>query len=169
MAKKQTRRSISVRGTTYEALRAHCAEASLSMSDFIEQRIAEYFEQSGAAPVPTKAEKVAAEAEPPAKVKKAQPAKAEPVAAKTVTEKTTAQPGKTEKKSEAKKAGESARIPSASAIHKPSALAARRSSAPTVTQEATAPNGRPGPTPAAEVIKPRPKYDEAGDYRGIRF
>lgn len=43
MSKKQTRRSISVRGVTYDRLREHCAGASLSMSDFVEQRIAEFF------------------------------------------------------------------------------------------------------------------------------
>ncbi len=47
MAKKQTRRSISVRGVTYERLRNYVAAASigggLSMSDFVEQRIAEWF------------------------------------------------------------------------------------------------------------------------------
>lgn len=41
--RKQTRRSISVRGTTYNQLRDHCAGASISMSDFIEQRIADFF------------------------------------------------------------------------------------------------------------------------------
>lgn len=43
MGKRQTRRSISVRGVTYEQVRAHCAATHLSMSDFIEERIAEFF------------------------------------------------------------------------------------------------------------------------------
>ena len=43
MAKVQTRRSISVRGSTYALLRDYCAGASLSMSDFVEQRIVEFF------------------------------------------------------------------------------------------------------------------------------
>jgi len=38
----QTRRSISVKGTTYAQLRDYCTGAGLSVSDFIEQRVAEY-------------------------------------------------------------------------------------------------------------------------------
>jgi len=43
MAKIQTRRSISIRGTTYATVRAFCDEAELSMSQFIEARMAEFF------------------------------------------------------------------------------------------------------------------------------
>lgn len=43
MAKHQTRRSISVRGATYDRLRDYCAATGLSLSDFVEQRIAEFF------------------------------------------------------------------------------------------------------------------------------
>ena len=41
--KKQTRRSVSIRGTTYDRLRDHCAKTGLSMSDFVEQLLAEFF------------------------------------------------------------------------------------------------------------------------------
>jgi hypothetical protein len=34
------RRSISVRGVTYEALRAYCAEHDISMSDVVEKQLA---------------------------------------------------------------------------------------------------------------------------------
>ncbi len=43
MAKKQTRRSISIRGATYAQLRDYTESAAISMSDFVEQRIAEFF------------------------------------------------------------------------------------------------------------------------------
>ncbi len=43
MAKKQTRRTVSLRGSTYRQVREHCSKMSLSMSNFIEARIAEYF------------------------------------------------------------------------------------------------------------------------------
>jgi hypothetical protein len=39
MAAKQTRRSISVRGTTYESLRRYCAARSRSMSEVVEQQL----------------------------------------------------------------------------------------------------------------------------------
>ena len=41
MAQKQTRRSISVRGTTYEMLKRYCEEHQRSMSDIVEERLAE--------------------------------------------------------------------------------------------------------------------------------
>ena len=43
MAKKQTRRSVSIRGTTYEKVRKYCEENNVSMSEFVEARIAEFF------------------------------------------------------------------------------------------------------------------------------
>ncbi len=43
MAKKQTRRSVSIRGSTYELIRKHCEQNDLSMSLFVEERIAEFF------------------------------------------------------------------------------------------------------------------------------
>ena len=47
MAKKQTRRSVSIRGTTYAQIRAYCERQGLSMSEFVEQRIAAFFTQIG--------------------------------------------------------------------------------------------------------------------------
>jgi hypothetical protein len=40
VASKQTRRSISVRGTTYDNLRRYCEENSISMSEVVEQQLA---------------------------------------------------------------------------------------------------------------------------------
>ena len=42
MAKKQTRRSISVSRNTYERLKAYCETNSISMSQFIEQRVGDF-------------------------------------------------------------------------------------------------------------------------------
>ena len=56
MAAKQTRRSISVRGTTYEDLRRYCAEQDISMSEVVEEQIAKLLSRPSAAgrtaPVP---------------------------------------------------------------------------------------------------------------------
>ena len=43
MAKKQTRRSVSIRGSTYERVRQHCDGTGISMSEFVEARVSEYF------------------------------------------------------------------------------------------------------------------------------
>jgi hypothetical protein len=56
VATKQTRRSISVRGTTYDNLRRYCEEKSISMSEVVEQQLARLLERGGSegrpAPVP---------------------------------------------------------------------------------------------------------------------
>jgi hypothetical protein len=52
MAKKQTRRSISVSKGTYERLRAYCETNGISMSQFVEKRVGEVL---GRAPAPTPA------------------------------------------------------------------------------------------------------------------
>lgn len=39
MAKKQTRRSISVSRATYERLKAYCETNGISMSQFVERRV----------------------------------------------------------------------------------------------------------------------------------
>jgi hypothetical protein len=43
MAKKQTRRSISVSRGTYERLRAYCETNGISMSQFVESRLGDFF------------------------------------------------------------------------------------------------------------------------------
>lgn len=47
MAKKQTRRSVSIRGATYEQIRKYCERNGLSMSEFVEDRIAIFFGNGG--------------------------------------------------------------------------------------------------------------------------
>jgi len=45
MAKKQTRRSISVSRTTYERLKAFCETNNISMSQFVETRVGDFLGQ----------------------------------------------------------------------------------------------------------------------------
>jgi len=47
MAKRQTRRSISVRGLTYQRLANFCARAERSGSDVVEQLLAEFLDAQG--------------------------------------------------------------------------------------------------------------------------
>ena len=42
MAKKQSRRSVSLNRTTYERLRTYCETNSISMSEFVETRIGDF-------------------------------------------------------------------------------------------------------------------------------
>jgi len=46
MAKKQTRRSISVSKGTYERLKAYCETTGTSMSAFVEQRVGDFLGRS---------------------------------------------------------------------------------------------------------------------------
>jgi hypothetical protein len=43
MAKVQTRRSISVSGPTYEVIRSYCKRNNVSMSEFMEERVRDFF------------------------------------------------------------------------------------------------------------------------------
>ncbi len=47
MAKKQTRRSISVSRTTYERLKAFCEANNISMSQFVETRVGDFLGSEG--------------------------------------------------------------------------------------------------------------------------
>jgi hypothetical protein len=47
MAKKQTRRSVSIRGSTYDQIRLYCERNEVSMSEFVEDRIADFFGNGG--------------------------------------------------------------------------------------------------------------------------
>jgi hypothetical protein len=46
MAKKQTRRSVSLSKSTYERLKAYCEVNALSMSQFVEQRVGDFLGRS---------------------------------------------------------------------------------------------------------------------------
>ena len=47
MAKKQSRRSVSIRGSTYDLIRRYCERNDISMSEFVEDRIATFFGNGG--------------------------------------------------------------------------------------------------------------------------
>jgi hypothetical protein len=51
MAKKQTRRSISVSRTTYERLKAFCESNNISMSQFVETRVGDFLGQGEGTPM----------------------------------------------------------------------------------------------------------------------
>jgi hypothetical protein len=66
VAIKQTRRSISVRGTTYDSLRRYCEARSMSMSEVVEEQLARILggevarEPASGRPAPVPYEKVVA-------------------------------------------------------------------------------------------------------------
>jgi hypothetical protein len=166
MSKKQTRRSISVRGTTYARLRDYCAGADLSMSDFVEQRIADFFaEQAASGKVTPRV--VAAPAPKPPVVVKPVAAIVERPAARVAPPRTEPLPIRP--------------VPVKSTVSVKPALptAALRVTAPAPMPEkpaAVAPvaarpsMGRPAPTPASQVLKVRSASTEREvDYRAIRF
>ena len=188
MAKKQTRRSISVRGTTYYRLREYCDGLGVSMSDFVEQRIAEHMEAAGfrgtgtipeAAPraaAPRLAVVPAAHRFEPRVDPKAAPKAERPIerAAQKTIERFTERL--------VQRQGPAPVVPATSTLNKkPQPVAAMRASAPAPAQaeplrrpEAVQPVGRPAPTPAGEVIKDRYEAststkDDKSDYRAIRF
>jgi hypothetical protein len=51
MAKKQTRRSISVSRMTYEKLKAFCETNNISMSQFVETRVGDFLGEGGTTPI----------------------------------------------------------------------------------------------------------------------
>lgn len=53
MAKRQTRRSISVKGITYQRLKNYCEDQNLSVSGYLESIIAERLDAANV-PVPEK-------------------------------------------------------------------------------------------------------------------
>jgi hypothetical protein len=50
MAKRQTRRSISVSRNTYERLKTYCETNGMSMSQFIERRVGDFLGRFDGAP-----------------------------------------------------------------------------------------------------------------------
>ncbi len=79
MAKKQTRRSISVSRGTYERLKAYCETNQISMSQFVERRVGDYLGRSGAAPQPA----ASAPSAPAPAAQVARPAAAAPAEVRT--------------------------------------------------------------------------------------
>ena len=58
MAKKQTRRSISVSRATYERLKSYCETNGMSMSQFVETRVGDFLGRSLRRPPEAEAQKV---------------------------------------------------------------------------------------------------------------
>jgi hypothetical protein len=75
MAKKQTRRSISVSRTTYERLKAFCETNNISMSQFVETRVGDFLGQGGEGTVTITPTQPRPTAPPPAKPALPNPAK----------------------------------------------------------------------------------------------
>jgi hypothetical protein len=67
MAKKQTRRSISVSRTTYEKLKAFCETHNISMSQFVETRVGDFLGEGGTTPITPSAPKPMIPAKPAVK------------------------------------------------------------------------------------------------------
>lgn len=65
MAKKQTRRSISVSRTTYERLKSFCETNGISMSQFVENRVGDFLGEGAAIPEGAPVERPVAPRPPP--------------------------------------------------------------------------------------------------------
>jgi hypothetical protein len=147
MASKQTRRSISVRGTTYAALRDYCEGHDRSMSDVVEELLAGVIDSKPAAKK-TVAHYVARVSSSPKEV-----TPKDEVAIRTVSE---------PKLPIVQPKQQLAAAPKPAAV-KPTLLK------PPVAAKAMGP-GRPAPTPADKVIAPRQeKAMPKNDYRSINF
>jgi hypothetical protein len=141
MALKQSRRSISVRGTTYDKLRQYGETHDRSMSDIVEELLATILDTAqpqpkAAAPAPQPVQREKSEARlrfNPPPVQKPRPTLANRVVRAVAPQ------------------------PPANPIRPP------------VPTRQPLP-GRPAPTPASQVIKVRREEDiEKDDYRAIRF
>jgi hypothetical protein len=145
MALKQTRRSISVRGTTYDKLRQYGETHDRSMSDIVEELLATIL-----GPEEVRGEVKAAEP------KLVQPKPVAPT------------PERVREKSEAR-----LRF-NPPPVQKPRPMLANRVVRAVPPPPRPASNkpqlpGRPAPTPASQVIKVRRDEFEKDDYRAIRF
>jgi hypothetical protein len=60
VTKTQTRRSVSLKGVTYERLRAHCAGVGRSISDLVEELIADHLKAAPAGLTPQAVEQTIA-------------------------------------------------------------------------------------------------------------
>jgi hypothetical protein len=76
MAKKQTRRSISVSRSTYERLKSFCETNGISMSQFVENRVGDFLGEGAAIPETTQV--VVERAERPASPLAPRPAPSHP-------------------------------------------------------------------------------------------
>ena len=148
---KQTRRSISVRGITYDTLRQYCDDSQRSMSDVIEELLGALFEKSGLQTAPKKAL-----------------SKAAPKESKVAKQLANARSRKVTVSSRGHAvANRIARLPVASPEE--SEAIRKKYQIPT-GDESTAVMGRPSPTPISKYMKKQREVAPAGkDHRSIRF
>jgi hypothetical protein len=157
MASKQTRRSISVRGTTYAMLRDFCAEHDRSMSDVVEELLSRILE-SDAPAKKTVAPLVARAPQAPQKVEK--------------PELRAVRPEAEPKKGSPAEDRAAVRVdPRPAPVAPPPKAAAPKSPArPGPARPVPVANaGRPAPTPADKVEGTTRAKHANGDYRAIRF
>ena len=147
MASKQTRRSISVRGTTYALLRDFCSEADRSMSDVVEELLSRILESGQST---SAAKKTVA-----------------PLVARAPRVEPTPAPRR-EVAREDRAAIRVAPLPPPAPTPAPMTRVAPQRPVATANAPArpvpVASAGRPAPTPAAKV-----KGTQRNDYRAIRF
>ncbi len=154
---KQTRRSISVRGVTYDTLRQFCDDSQRSMSDVIEELLGALFEKSGLQPqaVEKKAQPKAAKAGQ--KISKAAAFLASERARKVTVSSTRGRAV----------ANRVARMP---VVSPEESEAIRKKYQIPTGDESTAVMGRPSPTPVTSYMKKQREAAPTGkDHRNIRF
>lgn len=149
MASKQTRRSISVRGTTYALLRDFCSEADRSMSDVVEELLSRIL-QSGE---PTTAAKKTVA---PLVARAPKPVAADPAPRREIDRAAVRVSPLPPAPAPTPAPAPVVRV----APQRPTPIAANGPSRPVPVASA----GRPAPTPAAKV-----KGTQRNDYRAIRF
>jgi hypothetical protein len=156
MASKQTRRSISVRGTTYTQLRSFCEEHDRSMSDVVEELLSRILESGEGKPRAKTVAALVARAPRPEPVKAAEPVKArvEPVEDRAAV--------RVDPRPVARAAAPPARP---AQVSPPTLTRPAAPSRPVPISGA----GRPAPTPAEKVEGTSRAKHANGDYRAIRF
>lgn len=153
---KQTRRSISVRGVTYDTLRQFCDDSQRSMSDVIEELLGSLFEKNGLQAVAVAPKKSADKAE--RKISKA--------AAQLASQR-----ARTIKASDSARGRAVANRVARGPVATPEESDAIRKkySIPT-GDESTAVMGRPQPTPVTGYLKKKEvAVANTKDHRSIRF
>jgi hypothetical protein len=155
---KQTRRSISVRGVTYDTLRQFCDDSQRSMSDVIEELLGALFDKHGMAHEPLKQGKKAAAA-----------AAKEPKASKLALQLASERARKLTVSSKGR-AVANKRVHRGPVVSPEESEAIRKKYAIPTGDESTAVMGRPSPTPVASYMKAKAApVVTAKDHRNIRF
>lgn len=153
---KQTRRSISVRGVTYDTLRQFCDDSQRSMSDVIEELLGSLFEKNG----------LQAAAAPKKSADKAE-RKVSKVAAQLASQR-----ARTIKASDSARGRAVAnRVARGPVVTPEESDAIRKKYSIPTGDESTAVMGRPQPTPVAGYLKKKETTvaTNTKDHRSIRF